>query len=257
MKYKLIICLLLSQAISANFFDCPNLSFYVGGDLGLGMYSHRTCDDGKYNKDFKNKFEDTSIQYNGAMPHEFIGGGRVGLIYDAYECWYLALEGNAHVAKACSVTKGFSSIDINDQVSEYRYFYTTKTNWIAGIHGHIGYYIYDETVFYGIIGGKYLRGNFTQDFVFDANDSVFPKGEFSGCNLISRWGWALGGGFLVTKIWCNLDLRFESIYCKFGRNYFPNNLFFESSNNIKYNLENNIYLSPRLFYTVVSIAYNF
>jgi len=256
MKFKLIICCLIVQFINSNLFDCTGLSFYVGGDLGLGMYSHRTCDNGEYSKEFINKFEDKSIQYNGAMPHEFIGGGRIGLIYDAYQCWYFAFEGNAHVAHGCSVTKGFSSINIDNEVSQYAYAYTTKTNWIAGIHGHVGYYIHDETVFYGILGGKYLRGNFTQDFVFADLDPVFPEAEFSGCNVISRWGWALGGGFL-TKIWCDLDLRFESIYCKFGRNYFPNTLFFESASRKKYDLENSIYLSPRLFYTVISVTYNF
>jgi hypothetical protein len=102
-----------------------------------------------------------------------------------------------------------------------------------------------------------LRGNFTQNFVFADTDPVFTKAQFDNCNLISRWGWALGGGFLITNIWCNLDLRFESIYCKFGRNYFPNNLVFESTNKQKYDLKNSIYLSPRLFYTVISIAYNF
>ena len=256
MKLKLLICFLMAQSINSNFFDYSCLSFYLGADLGLGVFSHRTCDDGNYNKEFISKFDDQSIQYNGAMPHEFIGGGRVGLTYNAYECWYIAIEGNAHVAKACSLTKGFSCINIDDEISQYRYLYTTNTNWIAGVHGHVGYHMTDETVFYGIIGAKYLRGNFTQNFIFDANDQVFPKAEFSGCNLINRWGWALGAGFF-TKIWCDLDLRLESIYCKFGRNYFPNNIFFQSNNNKKYELGNSIYLSPRLFYTVISVTYNF
>jgi opacity protein-like surface antigen len=253
-KYTLALALLSSVA-KGEMVDDQCYKFYVGGDLGLGVFFHNHCNDGLYNDAFVNDFDDASANFGGGRA-VFIGGGRVGAAWNGSECWYAAIEGNIHSASGRTCVTGISCFNLSDDCEQYRYCYETKSSWIAGIHGHLGYKIADETVFYAIGGAKYLRGYFSQNFVFSDDDFYFPKGEFAGCRDINRWGWAFGFGY-VSNLWCNWDLRLEAIYARFGRTGCPNNIVFKDVDDVDYTIANTITTTPKLFYGVVSLAYNF
>jgi opacity protein-like surface antigen len=252
-KNILVLCLLSSPAKAMVDDQC--YKFYVGGDLGVGVFFHNHYNNGKYNDAFVDDFDDASANFGGGRA-VFIGGGRVGAAWDGSECWYAAIEGNIHSASGRTCLTGISCFEISDDCEQYRYCYQTKSSWIAGIHGHLGYKIAEETVFYAIGGAKYFKGNFSQNFEFDEDDVYFSGKRFGACRDINRWGWAFGFGY-VSNLWCNWDLRLEAIYARFGRTGCPNNIVFDDKDNKEYIIANEIVTTPGLFYGVVSLAYNF
>ena len=253
-KYVLALALLSSFA-KAAMVDDQCYKFYVGGDLGLGVFFANNCNDGEYNDAFVNRFEDATSSFGGGKA-VFIGGGRIGAAWNGSECWYAAIEGNIHSASGRSVARGISCFEISNDCEQYQYCYETKSSWIAGIHGHLGYKIAEETVFYAIGGAKYLRGYLAQNFVFGKDETYFAGKSFQACNNINRWGWAFGFGY-VSNLWCNWDLRLEAIYASFGRTGCPNDLVFNDDVTGDYTIANTITTTPKLFYGVVSLAYNF
>jgi len=253
-KYVLALALLSSVA-KAAMVDDECYKFYVGGDLGVGVFFHNHCNNGNYNDAFSVDFDDTTSNFGGGRA-VFIGGGRVGAAWNGSECWYAAIEGNIHSASGNTCVRGISCFTFSEDCEQYRYCYQTKSSWIAGIHGHLGYKIAEETVFYAIGGAKYLRGYFSQNFDFNENDVYFPGKSFGSCRDINRWGWAFGFGY-VSNLWCNWDLRLEAIYARFGRTGCPNNIVFTDKDDVEYIVANEIVTTPNLFYGVVSLAYNF
>jgi hypothetical protein len=60
---------------------------------------------------------------------------------------------------------------------------------------------------------------------------------------------------MVANLWCNWDLRLEALYAKFNSKCLTNDISLVADDSIA--LANNLRTSPRLFYGVVSLAYNF
>ena len=256
-KYAFLAIALLTSAVKADEDSC--YKFYVGGDLGMGIFSINRYNDGNYNEFIDADYNDES--YSSSSKSVFIGGGRIGLAWNGSECWYAAIEGNVHSARGTSCSSSVSCFDYdngtdastNDRV---RITIADKTNLIAGIHGHLGYKVNEDTVFYGIIGGKYLKGNYYQSFNFDEN-AVAHYLNINGYNTCySTWGWTAGFG-MVANLWCNWDLRLEALYAKFNNKCFNNNIDISLASDDSIALVNNLKTTPRLFYGVVSLAYNF
>ena len=253
-KYAFLAIALLTSAVKADEDSC--YKFYVGGDLGMGVFSINHNNDGNYNQYIDIDLDDTAF-FSSSKP-VFIGGGRVGLAWNGSECWYAAIEGNVHSASGTSCNSSVSCFSYDDSTDNYedrvRITFADKTSLIAGIHGHLGYKVNEDTVFYGIVGGKYLKGNYYQSFVFDEKDEA-NYDDVTGYNrCYSTWGWTAGFG-MVANLWCNWDLRLEALYAKFNNKCINNDILLNADNSIS--LANNITTSPRLFYGVVSIAYNF
>ena len=255
-KYAFLAIALLTSAVKADEDSC--YKFYVGGDLGMGIFSINHYNNGAYNEFIDVDLDDST--YFASSKPVFIGGGRVGLAWNGSECWYAAIEGNVHSARGTSCNTSVSSFNYDDgdldQDDRVRITFADKTNLIAGIHGHLGYKVNEDTVFYGIIGGKYLKGNYYQSFNFDENDvpSYLNIDGYKRC--YSTWGWTAGFG-MVANLWCNWDLRLEALYAKFNNKCLTNNIDISSASDDSVVLANNLRTSPRLFYGVVSLAYNF
>ena len=60
---------------------------------------------------------------------------------------------------------------------------------------------------------------------------------------------------MVANLWCNWDLRLEALYAKFNNKCILNDIQLREDDTVA--LTNNLRTSPRLFYGVVSLAYNF
>ena len=248
-KYAFLALALLSSAVRAN--DCC-YSFYVGGDLGMGIFSIKHYDNGEFadaiNPDFEEAY--ASRCFTNSSP-VFIGGGRVGLAWVGSECWYAAIEGNVHSASRCMKSTGLTVFNFSENDDEARFASIDKTKLIAGIHGQLGYRVAEDTVFYGIVGAKYLNGSFRQTYTFEEEDTLFENIDLTRC--YSNWGWTAGFGYLA-NLWCNWDLRLEALYAQFQTRCFNNAYVFRDGLEAE---NNRINVKPRLFYGVVSLCYNF
>ena len=253
-KYAFLAIALLTSAVKADEDSC--YKFYVGGDLGMGIFSINHYNNGEYNEFIDTDLDDSSF-FSNSKP-VFIGGGRVGLAWNGSECWYAAIEGNVHSASGTSCNSSVSCFDYDNESINYedrvRITFADKTSLIAGIHGHLGYKVNEDTVFYGIVGGKYLKGNYYQSFNFDENEESNYLNIDGYNRCYSTWGWTAGFG-MVANLWCNWDLRLEALYAKFNNKCILNDIQLREDDTVA--LTNNLRTSPRLFYGVLSLAYNF
>ena len=238
----------MSQAFFGSEDSC--FKFYVGGDLGMGIFSirHSTTDWVDENKDTVI----TGLCVTNSSP-VFIGGGRVGLAWTGSECWYAAIEGNVHSASKCF---GYSSaFHISDDYEDAVFTLNDKTSFIAGFHAHLGYKAVEDGAVYGIVGYKYLKSRKDVLVAFDQSKTdIYDDFEYSVC--YNNNGWVLGVGALM-NLECNWDIRLEALYARFGNKCADSLYVFKKTGQDDYNLAINNTVSPRLFYGVVSLAYNF
>jgi opacity protein-like surface antigen len=251
-KYAFLSLALLTSMSKALLSDDSCFKFYVGGDLGLGIFSIRhTASD--FLKD-----DDTELVGGICVTNSntvFIGGGRVGAAWTGSECWYAAVEGNVHSASRCF---GYSSaFHVDDDHEDGVIKLNDKTSFIAGVHVHLGYKAVEDGAIYGIVGYKYLKSR--QD-VFIGDYDVVPSGriyeDIDASVCYNNNGWVVGVGALM-NLECNWDIRLEALYAGFQNKCNPAIYTFKEKDKNDLNLNTNFTYSPRLFYGVVSVAYNF
>jgi len=251
-KYAFLSLALLTSMSKALFSDDSCFKFYVGGDLGLGIFSIR-----HEASDFLKDDETTAVTGLCLTNSNtvFIGGGRVGLAWTGSECWYAAIEGNVHSASRCF---GYSAaFHIDDDHEDAVLSINDKTSFIAGAHLHLGYKAVEDGAIYGIVGYKYLKSRqdvFIGDYEKTATGRVFDDIASSTC--YNNNGWVVGIGALM-NLECNWDIRLEALYAKFGNKCDASKYVFQETGKDDINLNTNLTYSPRLFYGVVSVAYNF
>jgi opacity protein-like surface antigen len=251
-KYAFLSLALLTSMSKALFNDDSCFKFYVGGDLGLGIFSIRhTASD--YLKD-----DETTALTGLCLANSntvFIGGGRLGLAWTGSECWYAAIEGNIHSASRCF---GYSAaFHVDDDHEDGVFTLRDKTSFIAGAHLHLGYKAVEDGALYGIVGYKFLRSS--RDVSFDFPDKTDTTRVFDDIDSYDCWnnnGWVVGIGGLW-NLECNWDIRLEALYAKFGNECNAAKYVFKETGKPDVNLNSNLTYSPRLFYGVVSVAYNF
>ncbi len=243
MKKYAFLSLALLTSMSKAFFDEEScFKFYVGGDLGMGIFSANLCAT-EINETDQNDVDAFNISFSSPV---FIGGGRVGLAWTGSECWYAAIEGNIHSASrtACSSIR-FES----DNPSYSSVNFQVKSSFIAGVHAHLGYRAVEDGAAYAIIGYKYLRTNNTASVDFrELND-------ISVCQCFNNNGWVAGIGGLW-NLECNWDLRLEVLYSQFSNKCYDS-VFTAKVGELEFTRTVSNTYRPRLFYGVVSLAYNF
>jgi opacity protein-like surface antigen len=251
-KYAFLSLALLTSMSKAFLGEDSCFKFYVGGDLGLGIFSIRHTASDLLTDDEKTAVTGLCVANSNTV---FIGGGRVGLAWTGSECWYAAIEGNAHSASRCF---GYSSAFSVDDVHEDGVFtLNDKTSFIAGVHAHLGYKAVEDGAIYGIVGYKYLKSRqdvFIGDYAVVAEGRVYDDIASSVC--YNNNGWVVGVGALM-NLECNWDIRLEALYAKFGNKCNAATYVFKETGQPDLNLNTNLTYSPRLFYGVVSVAYNF
>jgi opacity protein-like surface antigen len=240
----------MSQAFFGSEDSC--FKFYVGGDLGMGIFSIRHASIETEKVAEITAFSGLCVTNSNTV---FIGGGRVGLAWTGSECWYAALEGNVHSASRCF---GYSAaFHIDDDHEDAVLSLNDKTSFIAGVNAHLGYKAVEDGAVYGIVGYKYLKSR--QD-VFIGDYAVIPGGrvyeDVAASACYNNNGWVVGIGALM-NLECNWDIRLEALYAKFGNKCATAQYVFKESGNDDVNLNISTTYSPRLFYGVVSLAYNF
>jgi len=251
-KYAFLSLALLTSMSKAFLGEDSCFKFYAGGDLGLGIFSiqHSSTDFIEDDKDVA--VAGYCISNSNTV---FIGGGRVGLAWTGSECWYAAIEGNVHSASRCfGATTAFHVDDLHE---DGLFRLIDKTSLIAGAHLHLGYKAVEDGAIYGIVGYKYLKSR--QDVFFDFDETKTTGRNYSDIVSTDCWnnnGWVVGVGALM-NLECNWDIRLEALYARFGNKCSNPVYAFKETGRADYNLNINSTYSPRLFYGVVSVAYNF
>jgi opacity protein-like surface antigen len=250
-KYAFLSLALLTSMSKAFLGEDSCFKFYVGGDLGLGIFSIR-----HYASDFIEDDKTTEAVAGYCIANSntvFIGGGRVGLAWTGSECWYAAIEGNLHSASRCfGATTAFH---VDDDHEDALFTLRDKTSFIAGVHAHLGYKAVEDGAIYGIVGYKYLKSR--QDVLYEFDRSATEiYDDITSTNCWNNNGWVVGIGALM-NLECNWDIRLEALYAKFGNKCLNPTYAFKETDVEDYNLTINATTSPRLFYGVVSVAYNF
>jgi opacity protein-like surface antigen len=241
-KYAFLSLALFTSMSKAFLGEDSCFKFYAGGDLGMGIFSIDTIQGEFTNSD--DSFFIEPIYYTNSKP-VFIGGGRVGLAWTGSECWYAAIEGNVHSASGSGCTQG--EFEGGDKVPSPQITFVDKTRFIAGFHAHLGYKAVEDGAIYAIVGYKYLRTEFSGTFEDESFDT------FNLCYTFNNNGWVVGFGGLW-NLECNWDIRLEALYSSFGTKCGTDSVDFipfEISATSDYTYH------ARLFYGVVSIAYNF
>lgn len=244
-QYAFMSLILLTSMLQAFFrSDDSCFKFYVGGDLGMGIFS---IDNVQGSLIIGDKTLTQDIYYTNSKP-VFIGGGRVGLAWTGSECWYAAIEGNVHSASRSACTKGEFDQD-EYLITSPLITFVDRTRFIAGAHGHFGYKVVEDGALYGIAGYKYLRTNSNTIFVNSDSETI------NQYECFNNNGWVVGIGGLW-NLECNWDVRLEAFYASFGTKNGTDNLDFVTATKT-ITVESAYQYHPRLFYGVVSIAYNF
>jgi opacity protein-like surface antigen len=249
-KYAFLSLALLTSMSKALFSDDSCFKFYVGGDLGMGIFSIDNYQGETKGSD--NNFTLQPITYKTSNP-VFIGGGRIGLAWTGSECWYAAIEGNIHSASRSSCINGELDADPNTGPSlSPDITQLDRTRFIAGLHAHLGYRAIEDGAIYAIVGYKYLR----TEYVTTVEDEGIQTINQFGCFNNNGWVVGLGG---LWNLECNWDVRLEALYASFGTKCGTDNfdVITTSVPSLKFSLASDYTYHPRLFYGVVSIAYNF
>jgi len=265
-KYAFLALALLSSVVKADEDRC--YKFYVGGDLGMGVFAvdRNTSVTGNFvttpNADDTN-FGNWCGSLGGPA---FIGGARLGLAWDGSECWYAAVEGNIHYVGLKERTREYSDLGIglNDGALD---FYKpdvrgcVNTDFMAGVNVHLGYKLCDcDSVIYVLGGYKYLKRN-----------AYLNIGAYKDAEGTTAWeditlrscggsnnGWTVGLGGLM-NLRCDWDFRLEAAYAQFGRrcNRLSADVDTDSTANptFKFNINDNS--RAQLFYGLASLGYNF
>jgi opacity protein-like surface antigen len=251
-KYAFLSLALLTSMSKAFLGEDSCFKFYVGGDLGLGIFSIRHTASDFLKDDETTALTGLCLTNSNTV---FIGGGRLGLAWTGSECWYAAIEGNVHSASRCF---GYSAaFHIDDDHEDAVLTINDKTSFIAGVHAHLGYKAVEDGAIYGIVGYKYLKSRqnvFIGDYEVIPGGRVYEDIESSVC--YNNNGWVVGIGALM-NLECNWDIRLEALYAKFGNKCNAATYVFKETELPDGNLNTNLTYSPRLFYGVVSLAYNF
>ena len=255
-KYTFLSLALLTSMSKALLSDDSCFKFYVGGDLGMGIFSI-----GHPTGDFVNS-KDEKVGASRCVNNShtaFIGGGRLGLAWTGSECWYAAIEGNVHSASRCFGydTEFHVGPHYDDVAHDATYTVLDKTSFIAGVHVHLGYKAVEDGAIYGIVGYKYLKSRQDVSFEFELYDNKTIKyDDVFDSNCYNNNGWVVGVGGLW-NLECNWDIRLEALYAKFSNKCQNPEYVFKATGKPDNTLIGNSTYSPRLFYGVVSIAYNF
>ena len=253
-KYAFLAIALLTSAVKADEDSC--YKFYVGGDLGMGIFSINHTNGQIIDTTNDDRVASEAAYFTNSAP-TFIGGGRVGLAYTGSECWYAAIEGNIHSASKTSCLVFSQDVDssvrsINDPKVTVR----DKTNFMAGFNIHLGYKVIEDGVLYAIAGYKYLKSNTSINFDFEAESTTkITYEDFYACRDLNNNGWVAGVGALM-NLACNWDIRLEALYVGFGSKCWSNEFEFKSDDDTFTGYTDFKY-KPKLFYGVVSLAYNF
>jgi len=257
-KYAFLALALLSSVAKA---DDHCYKFYVGGDLGMGVFSIKHYDNGNFDETVDNTLTTGVARFTNSSP-TFIGGGRIGLAWDGSECWYAAIEGNVHYAGRCMRGEWTADWDVSQDVrlNDPVVRFTDKTKFIAGVNAHLGYKFCNEAVVYVLGGYKYLKHDLYQNFSFGEESTtklVFE--DINSRRCLNSNGWTVGLG-MVNNLWCDWDLRLEAAYAGFGSECVRNNFeFTDTIGDVTYTYAgNNLHkVQPRLFYGLASLSYNF
>jgi opacity protein-like surface antigen len=253
-KYAFLSLALLTSMSKAFFCEDSCFKFYVGGDLGVGIFSIDNVQGVFEGSDVKPGADNVKpIRYNNSNS-VFVGGGRVGLAWTGSECWYAAIEGNIHsVSRSSCVNADFLEFEVDklDLYPNITFEYITR--FIAGVHAHLGYKAVEDGAIYAIVGYKYLRTEHSTN-ITDYEDNFKSINQ---CGCINNNGWVVGLGALW-NLECNWDLRLEALYASFGTKCGTDvfNVTSSSSSEI-FDVTSDYTYRPRLFYGVVSVAYNF
>jgi opacity protein-like surface antigen len=249
-KYAFLSLALLTSMSKAFLGEDSCFKFYAGGDLGMGIFSIDNYQ--AEAKDQENVVRVQPITYKNSNP-VFIGGGRIGLAWTGSECWYAAIEGNIHSASRSSCINGEYDVDPNTDPSlSPEITQVDKTKFIAGVHAHLGYRAVEDGALYAIVGYKYLRTEYSTTL----EDGSFET--INQCGCINNNGWVVGLGGLW-NLECNWDVRLEALYAGFGTKCGTDifNIKTTGEQPIEFAVTSDYTYRPRLFYGVVSVAYNF
>ena len=254
-KYAFISLILLTSMLQAFFRSEDScFNFYIGGDLGMGIFSISHQDGEIVDLD---KRENILLGLNYQSSHNvFIGGGRVGLAWTGSDCWYAAIEGNIYSSNRCVLfSAGFDADNISTgKVSKGTYLVQDKLSFIAGAHLHLGFKTCDDNALYAIVGYKYLKSNATYDFEFENTSKTTAFGlDTPQFRCLNNNGWVVGLGS-VHNVYCNWDIRLEALYTQFKSKCLVNSFSFYDG---EVKGIQNAYYRPSLFYGVASLAYNF
>jgi len=255
-KYLFLVLSLLSSSSRANN-NC--YKFYIGGDLGIGQFAINSVHD--WNIDSQVLFFEEKDMADWCLANSspvFLGGGRVGLAYDASECWYLAIEGNIHIAnKNMSFFNGFFTRSLGEYDNTVIRF-ADKTKFIAGVNAHLGFKFCEENVALYVLGGyKYLKRDYFTLISFKSSSEGVDTFNQNFCGNFKNNGWTLGLGTSV-NVACNCDFRLEGAYAGFSSKCFkkefteglPDSLQFDK---VSISAKSN----AKLVYGLASLAYNF
>jgi opacity protein-like surface antigen len=248
-KYAFLSLALLTSMSKAFFCEDSCFKFYAGGDLGMGIFSINNYQ--AVSEDSEGKPYIQPITYNNSNP-VFIGGGRVGLAWTGSECWYAAIEGNIHSASRSSCLNGEFDVDSSRGEFSPEITFVDRTRFIAGVHAHLGYRAVEDGALYAIVGYKYLRTEYSSLFEDENFETI------NQCGCFNNNGWVAGIGGLW-NLECNWDVRLEALYASFGTKCGTNSFDVTTKTIPPINASATIDYTyrPRLFYGVVSIAYNF
>jgi opacity protein-like surface antigen len=248
-KYAFLSLALLTSMSKALFSEDSCFKFYVGGDLGMGIFSIDHIQ-GEYTNPDESFFMEP-IYYTNSKP-VFIGGGRVGLAWTGLECWYAAIEGNVHSASRSGCTQGEFDADSNGdkKAPNPQITFVDKTKFIAGVHAHLGYKAAEDAAIYGIVGYKYLRTDYSTTYA--PKTGIFFE-TINDCGCFNNNGWVAGLGAII-NLECNWDVRLEALYSSFGIKCGTDSVDFLP---VEISAASDYTFHPRLFYGVVSICYNF
>jgi opacity protein-like surface antigen len=250
-KYAFLSLALLTSMSKALFSNDSCFKFYVGGDLGMGIFSIDNYQGETKDPDNVTRVQPITYKNSNSV---FIGGGRVGVAWTGSNCWYAAIEGNIHSVNRSSCMNGeFDEHPNTDPSSLYNpeITFIDKTRFIAGLHAHLGYKAVEDGALYAIVGYKYLRSESRTLIV----DELFESINQFGC--INNNGWVVGLGGLW-NLECNWDVRLEALYTGFGTKCGTDNYdVILKIIPVKTVVTSDYTYRPSLLYAVVSLAYNF
>jgi opacity protein-like surface antigen len=250
-KYAFLSLALLTSMSKAFLGEDSCFKFYAGGDLGMGIFSIQNVQ-GEFKGTDDNFKKIQPITYSNSNS-VFIGGGRIGLAWTGSECWYAAIEGNVHSASRSSCLNAEFDVDPDTDPSySPEITFVDKTKYIAGVHAHLGYKAVEDGAIYAIVGYKYLRTEYSTKL----EDGSFQ--EIDQCGCINNNGWVAGIGGLW-NLECNWDVRLEALYASFGSKCGTDtfDIITTSTPSKTFAVTSDYSYRPRLFYGVVSVAYNF